>query len=1565
MSSGTKIRRKAEKRKPMKQQCNRRLLCLVLAMVMVLTMLPVRTNAAGITIPGARETVLANRNDAAHRENDFNKNWKFFLGDNSNASNTNFDDSSWANVNVPHDFSITQHFTTSGEAESGFLPGGTGWYRKHFVLSSDAADKTFLLNFDGVYMHAYVYVNGRFVGEHHYGYTSFAFDITEHLVCDGVTENVVAVKAVNNLPSSRWYSGSGIYRDVTLLALDPVHVDLHGVTVTTPDISTGSGKTNVVTKLVNDSNAAVSATVKTTIRAKGSEPELATASATVTVAAGATATASTAPVVSSPNLWSVEAPNLYTVTTEVTVGGRVVDTHTTDFGFRWTEWKSTGFYLNGKAVKLNGVCMHHDQGALGAAAYTDAIYRQMSIMKDMGCNAIRITHNPGDEDLIAICNELGLLVIEEIFDGLHWGKNGNYNDFSTHFNAAASDNLYGHESGMTCAEYATRSTLGRDRNAPSIIAWSMGNEIQQGSGSTSEYVTITRNFINWAQDVDNTRPITIGDNTRGGDGNLNQVIQAIVNAGGIAGYNYANSASELSNLCQSYGGTKGVIIASETSSAVNSRSVYKGMTSGANIDGKYHLTSYDTSKVSWGITAHESIYNTYQYDCVAGEFVWTGFDYIGEPTPWNGVGTGSISYAGAIPNSSYFGIVETTGFEKDSYYLYRSQWNKDETTVHLVTAWDSDNQMISGNTTPVWMYSNAPKVELWLNDKLIATSTRGERTSAAGHTYYTYTSVSNNPSVCTVSNGSGSEALYGAYNVVYTAGTLTAKAYDANNTPLGEYSVTTPGTVTQLKATVNRTEMAADGYSLAYVEVDVLDASGNLDTTASNNLTFTLSGPGEIAGVDNGDQATVKKYQNSHVLTNRQNANIDAYAGKALVIIRSTEDAGEITLDIASSGLTGQTVKITTAPTGSTTAEGLDRYTMIRDYSVKAGTVPTLDTDATGYLADGSDVSGTIAWDTIPAEVYGTAGDYTITGILTFSGMAPIDVTGKLHVIPNVIDLRNVSLAVMEGTAPTLPDTVRGVLADGTLAGEFPVVWDVPSGTAYDTVGQILTVTGTAAIFGDETMDVTCTIRVAEAVNTESVNVAPRADKLTQDVTVTSDSLASIRNGVLKPGDNTNERWTNWNNRFNSDSATLTLYWNTAVTLSHMNLYYYDDGTCDPPQSIEFSYSLNGNEYQVIGHTAELVEQYSLGYHYTYTFNAPINPIYLKVKLTQKGGTSGTYCVGLTELEAMTYAATFQMNSSADLSGIAVNGIAVPDFSADTLAYDAKGSTVTAETAVNAGITVLPVYEGVVRVLTVSEDGSASKTYEITVGDVCRHANQQLQNASPATCTEDGYTGDTVCADCGQTIVSGQVIPATGHLHTEVRGAFAATCEDTGYTGDTYCTDCKAKLSTGTTIAAKGHSWDKGVITTEPTAEKPGVKTFTCTVCGDTRTEAVAYQPTLKAPSVEMILSKTSAGKITITGKVADYANLDDYYEITAHGLLYIQASRIGTRTLTVNTSGRTRVNCSTYNADGSFSYTFKPSSKTTVYAFRAFITYKNPETGATVTVYSPMIRTSYNGITG
>ena len=1547
-----------------------RIFAAFLALIMVFSMLPAGAMAVenGATIKGAQETVKVSAGLNA-RENNFNKGWKFNLGDNSSASSKNFDDSSWKNVDLPHDFSITQSYTSSGEAESGFLPGGTGWYRKSFTLDAAMDGKTFLLNFDGVYMHAYVYVNGTYVGEHHYGYTAFAFDITDHLVCDGATENVIAVKAVNNIPSSRWYSGSGIYRDVTLFAMDPVHVDLNGTKITTPNIASGNGTVNVAVDVVNDSDAQKSVSVKNTVYKKGNDTALVTAERTVTVAAGATVTAESSPVVSTPALWSVEAPNLYTVVTEVKVDGAVVDTASNDFGFRWFEFKSTGFYLNGKAVKLNGVCMHHDQGGLGSAAYYDAMYRQLSIMKDMGCNAIRTAHNPADEQYIEICNELGLLVIEEVFDGLDLSKNGNYNDFASHFHAAANSNLYGYTSGMTCSEYAARSTFKRDINAPAIIAWSMGNEIQQDSGSHASYVTIAGNFINWCNAVDGTRPVTIGDNTRGGDGNLRNVISTIVNAGGIAGYNYANSASTLKNLCDNYGGPKGVIIASETASATNSSGVYT--TQASNSTNLYHQTSYDTSAVGWGITAHDSIYNTYQYDCVAGEFVWTGFDYLGEPTPFNGTGTGDGG-RGMIPNSSYFGIVDTTGFEKDTYYLYRSQWNKNATTVHLVTAWDADNMMTSGGKTPVWLYSNAPKVELYRNGTKIATATRSERTSAAGHTYYTYTSTSNNTSVCSVTDGSGADALYAVFNVAYTAGTLTAKAYDANgneialNDSMGRYTVSTPGDVSKLKVTANKTTIAADGSSLAYVEVDVVDANGNLDTTATNNITFTLSGPGKILAVDNGDQATVKKYQQKSVLKSATEANINAYAGKALVIIGSTEDAGEIALTASATNMVGGTAYVNTVASGdSGAATGLVSYTMVRDYSVKAGTVPAMETAATGTMADGTTLNGTIAWNEIPADVYGTAGDYTVSGVLTFADMDPIQVSAKLHVIPNVIALRNVSTAVMEGNVPVLPNTVRGVLANGELAGEFTVTWNnIPTASECDVVGEIITVTGTATIFGVETMDVTCAVRVAEALNTESKNVARTADSLTQDIAsgYQSDNLESIRNGTLKPGDNTRERWTNWNNRTRSADATLTLFWNTAVLLSHVNLYYYYDNCCAYPEAIEFSYSLGGDEYTVIGHTAQQVETYNLGAKYTYTFDEPINPIYLRVKLTQQGGTSGSHCVGLTELETMTYAASFERNTSADLSSITVDGTAVPGFAADTLAYETEYGTVAATTAVNAGITVLPAYEGVVRILTVSEDNSAAKTYAVTVGQAgCQHANTELRDAVAATCTDNGYTGDTLCVDCGEKTESGEVVPATGHKHTELRGAVAATCTSDGYTGDTWCKDCNTQIKTGSTIAAKEHDWDSGVITQVPTETQNGVKTYTCGTCGATKTETVIYQKELKTPSVSLTVDTNSNGRIVIKGTVDDYKNLSEYSEITAHGVLYITTSKIGARTLTVNSSGRTKVTFSQYDDEGSFTYNMKPTSKTTSYTMRAFVTYTDQKTGKSVTVYSDMVRGSYN----
>ena len=311
----------------------------------------------------------------------FNEEWKFYFGDSSTAQNVNFLDASWQEVNLPHDFSITQEFTERGEAESGFLLGGTGWYRKKFSLPESFQGKSIVLNFDGVYKDTDVYVNGTKVGEHHYGYTPFSFDISEYLNYDGITENVIAVKVVNNIPSSRWYSGSGIYRDVTLIVANPVHVDVNGTFITTPNLQTSNGSdgtVNVAVDVKNSSQAATDISIRNTIYEKGSTTSVATNETTASLAADETKSVTTSLKVDAPKLWSMNEPNLYTVQTELIQDGTVIDTYDTEFGFKWYEFvDNTGFKLNGQNLKINGVCMHHDQGALGAAAYYDAIYRQM------------------------------------------------------------------------------------------------------------------------------------------------------------------------------------------------------------------------------------------------------------------------------------------------------------------------------------------------------------------------------------------------------------------------------------------------------------------------------------------------------------------------------------------------------------------------------------------------------------------------------------------------------------------------------------------------------------------------------------------------------------------------------------------------------------------------------------------------------------------------------------------------------------------------------------------------------------------------------------------------------------------------------------------------------------------------------------------------------------------------------------------------------------------------------------------------------------------------------------
>lgn len=1397
----------------------------------------------GETLYGEKETVELSKGIAAGRGIEFNSGWKFQLGDSGQAQNPGFDDSAWEEVTLPHDYSITQDYTVRGEAESGFLPGGTGWYRKSFIMSEESQNKTVILNFDGVYSDAYVYVNGEYVGEHHYGYTAFSFDISDYLVYDGTTENLIAVKCVNNVPSSRWYSGSGIYRDVTLDIVSSIHTAHNGITVTTPDISEGTGTVHVQTVVENEDAETANVSVAYEIYDSSGEKVSEASTDTFSVGAEQNSLSEIEFLVEDPELWSVQNPVLYTLKTQIQKDGQVTDTVETEFGFRYYSFDpNAGFSLNGEKMKLNGVCLHHDQGAAGSAAYDDAIYRQLSIMKDMGANAVRTSHNPADKDFIRFCNELGILVIEEAFDTWQYAKNGNSYDYSRYFSAQIADNnsILGAEQGMTWAEFDIQSMAGRDKNAPSVIMWSLGNEIQEGlsGANTSGYPQIAQNLINWIEEVDQTRPCTFGDNQIKNNNSVAiQVAQVIHDNGGIVGLNYCSDSQNSATHSQY---PQWCLYGAETSSAINSRGVY--YTRGQDSSG-LQMTSYDDTAVGWGMTAHESLYNTLSTDYIAGEFVWTGFDYLGEPTPWNGTWTGSVSGQGAIPNSSYFGIVDTAGFEKDTYYLYRSQWNQESTTLHLVTAWDSDNQILEGGRTPVVIYSNAPVVKLFLNDEQIGTAIRKENVTEAGYKYYTYDVSSDNDSVCSPVQGSGSTALYAEFSVAYEAGMIRAVAYDADGNEMtaesGKTSVSTPGENKILSVTAEQSEPEADGQSLVYIEAELTDGE-NTNTAASDTILFTLEGEGEILGVDNGNPSTTEKYQQTAVLEDGSHARIDAFHGKALAIIKTSENAGNISVAVSADGYESGQIDVTSVPASDhEVGKGITGYTMVRDYSVKEGTIPALLTEADVIMDDGSTLAGTVEWQGVTSEMYNTPGDYTLTGKVT-AGDFTAAVSARLHVIARVTVMLNYATATTPGVVPELPGMIEGVKEDGTVTGEFPVEWDGLDASMLETTGEIVAVNGTAKIFGEETLPVSASIRVAEAVQTESSNVAGQYLELTEDCTYTSDNLQSITDGIANDGVNEDARWTNYNNRTISDQASITFSWATAQLIGSVNLYFFTDSfSAALPADVKIEASLDGNNFTEVPCTHTEPVGYTEGAT-TYTFDNPVNPIALKITFTGQSG----HCVGLTEAQIMTYAASLEFQDSALLSGMTVDEKEIEGFSGDCFAYECETediSSISIEPVADTHIatTILPIYENVIKILVSAENRLNLSTYELTV------------------------------------------------METPVK---------------------------------------KGI------------------------------------PDVTFTASKGSDGKIRLTGKFEDYENRDNYYEITAHGLVYYSSRKLGTKMLTVNTAGRTKVSFSGYQPDGSFSYEMTPAYANTPYTVRAYLQYKD-ENGKSHYVYSDSMRVSYDTV--
>lgn len=1292
-----------------------------------------------------------------NRTSDFDANWKFMLSDSVQAQDPAFDDSAWQQVDLPHDYSITQKYSQSNEAESAYLPGGTGWYRKSFTIDRDLAGKRIAINFDGVYMNATVWFNGVKLGTHPYGYSPFSFDLTGNAKFGG--ENTIVVKVENRLPSSRWYSGSGIYRDVTLTVTDGVHVGNNGVAIKTPSLATQNGGNvtmNLTTKVANDTKAAANITLKQTVFPKGGKTDAAIGTVTTaskSIAAGASADVTSTITAASPKLWSIKNPNLYTVRTEVLNGGKVLDTYDTEYGFRWTGFDAaSGFSLNGEKVKLKGVSMHHDQGSLGAVANRRAIERQVEILQKMGVNSIRTTHNPAAKALIDVCNEKGVLVVEEVFDMWNRSKNGNTEDYGKWFGQAiAGDNaVLGGDKDETWAKFDLTSTINRDRNAPSVIMWSLGNEMMEGiSGSVSDFPATSAKLVAWTKAADSTRPMTHGDNKiKANWRESNTMGDNLTANGGVVGTNYSNGANydKIRTDHPSW-----AIYGSETASAINSRGIYNRTTGGAQSSDK-QLTSYDNSAVGWGAVASSAWYDVVQRDFVAGTYVWTGFDYLGEPTPWNGTGSGAVG-SWPSPKNSYFGIVDTAGFPKDTYYFYQSQWNDDVHTLHILPAWN-ENVVAkgSGNNVPVVVYTDAAKVKLYFTPKgstekrLIGEKSFTKKTTAAGYTYQVYEGSDK--------DSTAHKNMYLTWNVPWAEGTISAEAYDENNRLIpersteGNASVTTTGKAAKLKADADRKTITADGKDLSYIEVDVTDANGHIVPDAANRVTFDVKGAGKLVGVDNGSSPDHDSYQ----ADNRK-----AFSGKVLAIVQSTKEAGEITVTAKADGLQSSTVKIaTTAVPGTSTEKTVRSFFYSRNYYVKTGNKPILPSDVEVRYSDGTSDRQNVTWDAVSDDQIAKAGSFSVAG--TVAGQK---ISVRVTMIDEIGALLNYSASTPVGTPAVLPGSRPAVLPDGTVtSANFAVDWTKPADTVYNTAGTVK-VPGTATVFGKE-FKVTATIRVQRSQVTIGSSVSGNALRLTQNIPADkqSDTLDAIKDGSTTVDANTGgganpSAWTNWAySKAGHNTAEITFEYATEQQLGQIVMYFFRDSNAvrfPDAGKTKIQISADGKNWTDLAATETIAAQESSDRVKPYTYDfAPVGATFVKVTVTNADTTtpSGVVCAGLTEIELKTATSKFVTNTSAALSSLTVNGTKVSDSVLAAGSYNTPAiiADVKAEGEGNASVTVLPAHDNVIRVITESEDHVTRKTFTINLG---------TEQEFPADSDERDYPAADMTVTAGSEQTSG------------------------------------------------------------------------------------------------------------------------------------------------------------------------------------------------------------------
>lgn len=775
--------------------------------------------------------------------------WKFSKGEHAGAPMIDFDDSQWQEVSVPHDWAISGPFILDGNGSTGKLPWkGQGWYRKQLEVPANYKSKRVHLIFDGVMAFPKVYVNGELAGEWDYGYNSFYVDVTDYLRFG--EKNILAVHADTRKHDSRWYPGAGIYRKVQMLVTNPVYVDIWGTCVTTPIVTTDHADVRISTSIQNKSGKDESVEIRQVILNPEGE-EVGSGAITQNIPTANSKDLEVTIQLKDPQKWDVENPALYTAVTNVYVDDKIVDTYSTPFGIRTIRFTADdGFHLNGKRVQLKGVNLHHGHGPLGAAFNTRAMERQLQIMKSMGVNAIRNSHNTAAPELLELCDQMGLLMLNEVFDKYD-AKAGILD--TTDFEAFARRNI--------------RNFVVRDRNHPSIFLWSVGNEIDDVQWNRDNGFKRLHTMVNYVDKYDPTRPVTLVCD------NMESATLRHFDYYDVHSWNYGRRY----RLARKLEPNKSVII-SESASTVSTRGFYEFPLPAKPTDftASLHVSSYDLNAPEWAEISDDDFMWQQQEKYIAGEFVWTGFDYLGEPTPYSNKAVGEMGMSDKeASRSSYFGIVDLVGIPKDRYYLYKSYWKPEEATIHILPHWNWKEK--EGEKVPVFVYTNGDCAELFLNGK-----SQGRQ--------------------CKKPNSENSVDRFRLMwkDVVYEPGEVKAVAYK-NGEAIGEKLLKTAGKPHHLKLSADRSTIGADGSDLSYVLVEAFDSEGNPHPLAESKVDLKLKGDANIAGVGNGNPQSFEPFQADYV---------HLFYGKAMVIIKAGHKKGNAKLTVSSEGLNGDNVTI-------------------------------------------------------------------------------------------------------------------------------------------------------------------------------------------------------------------------------------------------------------------------------------------------------------------------------------------------------------------------------------------------------------------------------------------------------------------------------------------------------------------------------------------------------------------------------------------------------------------------------------------------------------------------------